>query len=44
MVALVGACSDDGGDQRPLTRIDGPAELDPEFLENRTDTRSDTGG
>ena len=39
------ACSSDGGgdEQRPL-RIDGPAEIDPEFVEERNDTRSDSGG
>ncbi len=44
IVALAAGCSDDDGEQRPLTRIDGPAEVDPEFVENRTDNRSDPGG
>ncbi len=34
-VAVVAACSDGGGDApRQLERIDGPAQLDPEFLED----------
>lgn len=45
VLLLAGACS--GGDDgpQPLDRIDGPAQIDPEFLEdNGSDGRSDSGG
>jgi hypothetical protein len=46
VTVLAVSCSDGGGDEQPppLGRIDGPAQVDPEFRDDRTDTRSDSDG
>ncbi len=46
IVVLAAACTGgDGGNQRPLDRIDGPATVDSGFLgDNGSDGRSEQGG
>ena len=36
LVAVLGACTDDDGDEPGLQRIDGPAQVDQERLEQQT--------
>ncbi len=45
MVAVLGACTDDDGDEPGLERIDGPAQVDEERLEQQTpDDGTSRGG
>ena len=44
-VALLGGCTDDDGDEPGLERIDGPAQVDEERLEQQTpDDGTSRGG